>query len=145
VLGVRDGVASVDKVRDGVAGERFPFSLEPIEIGTDCDGDPVMTCLLNATDVAGPRKEREPTARNQKIVFGPLREMAIEKGNRSPGTSITPKGSLLLSMSELTDVVLPRFGEETPGYRGREKIRDALIGLQAAGFIGIHGDLVWLL
>jgi hypothetical protein len=143
VIGIQDRVATVEKVRDGVSGERFPFSLEPIEVGKDADGDPVLTCLLNATDVSAPRKDYQPTAKNQKIVIGPLREMARAKGDRSPGTSITPRGALTLSMSELIDAVIPKFGD-LPGFRAREKIMDALMGLQANGVIGVYGDLIWL-
>lgn len=144
-LFVEKGLATVRKVRDGIGGERFGFALEPVELGTDADGDPVMTCLLNWSDSAAPRKDRQPSARNQKIIYGPLRELAHEKGERSPGTSITPKGAITLSVAAVTAHVLPRFGEDTPGYRAREKVKDALMGLQAAGFIGMHGDLLWII
>ena len=34
---VSDGCATVENVRDGIPGERFPFRLEVIELGTDED------------------------------------------------------------------------------------------------------------
>ena len=145
VLRVMDGCATVEKVRDGVAGERFPFTLEPIELGTDSDGDPVMTCLLNASDTVVMSKERQPTGRNQKIVLPALRDYAAEINQRSPGTSVTPKGALTFSMNGAIEKIMPKFGGDDPAFRVREKVKDAMLGLQATGFIGVHGDLVWLL
>ena len=144
VLLVEDHVATVEKVRDGVAGERFAFTLEPIEIGTDCDGDPVITCLLNATESTVKPDNKLPAGRNQRLVLPILREMAIERSERSPGTSAIPRGVLLVSMAQAIEKIVPKFGNEDPAFRVREKIRDAMLGLQSHGFIGIHGDILWL-
>lgn len=144
VLKVADHCATVEKIRDGVAGEKFAFELEPVEIGTDADGDPVMTCLLNPADGAGKPKERTPTGRNQKIIYAPLKAFFAEHAERSPGTSAIPKGAATVSMAELIEYCLPKFGDDVKGFRAREKIKDAIMGLQAAGFIGVHGDIVWM-
>lgn len=145
VMLVEDKVASVVKVRDGLMTEKFPFTLEPVEIGVDADGDPVMTCLLNVSDAPATRKDRIPTGRNQKIVLPVLRDLATERNNRCPGTSAIPQGVLTVSMADAIERAAPKFGGEDPAYRVREKVKDAMLGLQAAGFIGVHGDLVWLL
>lgn len=146
VMSIDNRAATVEKVRDGVTGERFAFSLEPVQIGTDTDGDPVMTCLLNADDgPAQPARAKLPTGRNQRIVLPVLRTIAAERNERSPGTSAIPKGVLMASMAEVIESALPKFGDDAKGFRSREKVKDALIGLQAAGFVGIHGDRIWLL
>lgn len=147
VLLVQDKVASVEKIRDGLVAEKFQFTLDPIEIGRDADGDPVMTCLLNAADTGEPRAQRPKliTGRNQKIVIGPLRALANENNSRSPGTSITPKGALTLSMNDLIERTTPKFGSDDPAFRVREKIKDAVMSLQASGIVGVHGDLIWML
>lgn len=145
IMRVENKVATVEKVRDGVEGESFPFSLEPVEVGLDVDGDSIMTCLLNASDTMAMPRERMPTGRNQRIVLPVVREVAAERNNRSPGTSAIPKGVLLVSMNEVIERAHPKFGGDDPAFRVREKIKDAILGLQAARFVGVHGDLVWLL
>jgi hypothetical protein len=145
VLQVVECCATVEKVRDGVAGERFPFVLEPVTIGSDADGDPVITCLLNESQAAVMTSAKLPTGRNQKLVLPILRNIGTERSERSPGTSIIPKGVLLLSMTTAIEQIVPKFGTDDPKFRVREKIRDAIVGLQANGFIGVHGDIIWLL
>lgn len=145
VLQVVDGQAKVEKVRDGVSGELFPFVLEPVEIGLDADGDAVMTCLLNVAETAVKREGRAPTGQNQRLVLPALRDMAQERGERSPGTTAVPKGVLLVSMVQAIERCVPKFGGDDPAFRVREKIRTAILGLQAAGFVGVHGDIIWLL
>ena len=74
VLRVLDGCATVEKIRDGVSGERFGFTLEPIEIGQDADGDAVITCLLNMADAGaeGPKRSAPPKGRSALGLLGCL-------------------------------------------------------------------------
>jgi hypothetical protein len=48
-------------------------------------------------------------------------------------------------MTTAIEQIVPKFGTDDPKFRVREKIRDAIVGLQANGFIGVHGDIIWLL
>jgi KaiC/GvpD/RAD55 family RecA-like ATPase len=145
VMSIENRACTVEKVRDGLEGERFPFSLEPVLIGHDADGDAVYTCLLNCETSSARPSERMPTGRNQKLVLPILRELAQECNDRSPGTSAIPKGVLMLSMNAAIEKITPRFGGEDAGFRVREKIKDAILSLQAANFVGVHGDIVYLL
>lgn len=144
VISVQDNAGTVEKVRDGVAGERFGFALEPIEIGTDADGDPVMTCLLNhADDADTPQKRGEPSGKNQRIVLKEIRGLAAEVTG-SPGTSEIPAGARVIRFADLVEKALPRFAG-LEGFRAKARIVDAVSSLQASGFVGVHGELVWLL
>jgi len=146
VLRIMDGVATVDKVRDGVAGERFAFTLEPIELGLDADGDPVMTCLLNAADSSSSKpKSRAPiSGKNQKVLIGPLRELVAEAGQSMPGTSAIPQGVRAVSFEALVQRALPKF-PGTDEWRAKQRITEAVMGMQANGHIGVHGDWLWLI
>jgi KaiC/GvpD/RAD55 family RecA-like ATPase len=143
VLRVMDNTATVEKVRDGVAGERYPFALEPIEIGVDADGEPVITCLLNASDTAAPSKRPEPTGKNQKIVLKELRGLAPDC-DIAGGTSAIPKGVRLIPFERLADRAVNKF-VGMPQFKARGRITEALSSLQASGYIGVHGDQIWLL
>ena len=139
-----EDTATVEKVRDGVAGERFGFELQPIEIGTDSDGDAVYTCLLNASDAAPKAQTKQPSGANQKVVLPVIQALSAESSERSPGSSTIPKGVMLVSLKDITERSIQRFGGDDPDWRVRSKIKTAVIGLQANGLVGIQGDLVWL-
>ena len=65
-------------MRDGDAfTDLFAFTLRPVELGRDGDGDPVRTCVIDSSDEAGTRRVREQRKRtdlgkNQKIVVQTL-------------------------------------------------------------------------
>lgn len=142
VLLVEDKVASVEKVRDGLMTEKFPFTLEPVEIGLDADGDPVMTCLLNAADTVAPTARGEPAGKNQRIVLKELRSLS-PAGQQSPGTSQIPKGVMLVRFEDLAEKAVAKFaGMDRAKARGR--ISDALSSLLASGYVGVQGELIWL-
>ena len=91
VIALNDKVATVEKVRDGVAGEQFPFRLEVIELGSDADGDPVTTCILEPTDAGTgePIKRKKLTA-NTQVVLDALRTALDQHGETLPATSVLP-------------------------------------------------------
>lgn len=144
VLRVEDGAATVEKVRDGVSGERLPFTLSPIEIGTDADGEPVFTCLLSTSDAPAKKKERPaPAGKNQKIILKEIQ--ALEpSAEPAPGTSEIPKGVRLIHFDDLVAKATPRFTGVEP-FRVRARIAEALTSLQASGHIAAHKELIWLL
>lgn len=48
------------KVRDGESHkDLFAFTLRPVELGTDQDGDAVMTCVVDSADEAGTKRARQ--------------------------------------------------------------------------------------
>ena len=145
VMCVSDRVARLEKVRDGVAGEQFPFSLEPVTLGEDADGDPITTCLLSHADQGSmPKIKRVPAGRNQKVVLEPLKALIHKSGQRSPGTSVIPAGVMMVTINELCERMQPEYPDLKP-HRVRQKVSEALIGLKAAGHVGQYGEFVWIL
>ncbi len=53
-------VAKIVKQKDGPEGEEFPFTLRQVEIGTDDEGDPITSCLVIPSEVAGGPTLKEP-------------------------------------------------------------------------------------
>lgn len=62
-------VARITKQKDGEDGAEFPFVLRPVDLGTDPDGTPISSCVVEHVTSLSPQKLREPTGRNQKIVI----------------------------------------------------------------------------
>lgn len=145
VIQIVPGIATVEKVRDGVAGERFGFHLEPVEIGIDSDGDPVRTCLFNALGEA-------PSATPKKVLIkgiaamaiGALREVLEAQAQELPETSTIPKGARGVKIEQWRERFRLRYGDEHDAaarakafYRAKE----ALLGARA---IAISDPWVWV-
>lgn len=135
--------ATVQKSRDGVAGEVFPFTLEPVDLGVDADGDSVTTCLLNVSDFTIARKRPEPTGKNQKLLLAAIRELVTESGKPMPGTSAIPPGAKAISYADLCARMVPKY-PDLEAFRVRARVGESLRSLTAAGFTGMHSDYVWL-
>ena len=143
VILVDNHCGTVQKVRDGVAGERFPFRLEPVTLGEDYEGDPITTCLIQESDQGQQAQRKPPTAKNQKIVFIQIQTLVEERGQLMPGTSAIPQGVKAISFEALVE----RCATKMPGlplFRVRAKVSDAVSSLQATGHLGVQNDLVWL-
>lgn len=144
VLRIDDNVASLDKVRDGVAGERFPFSLQPIDIGEDQDGEMLTTCLLDiAENGAQPKREIKGLGKNQKPILDALRSLVAASGARSPGSSVIPPGVLTVSFLDLCGRMESKYPGLKP-WQVKKRVGEAITGLDNAGHAGVHGDLLWL-
>ncbi len=87
VISVIDKVASVEKSRDGVQGENFPFALDVVELGQDADGDVVTTCIVRHLDDAPARRRAPALSGVAKVALQALQESISDHGEPMPGTS----------------------------------------------------------
>jgi KaiC/GvpD/RAD55 family RecA-like ATPase len=56
----KERILRTGKVRDGNAfSDLFAFSLRPVDLGIDQDGDPVRTCVVDGLDAAGTQRARQ--------------------------------------------------------------------------------------
>lgn len=142
VLKVMDGCATVEKVRDGVAGERFGFSLEPVEIGLDSDGEQVFTCLLNHSDATNAPKPA-PVKGRSALGLQSLREAIGEHGQVMGGTSTIPKGVRAITLTQWRERFDLRYGKDdkTPARQAFYKARESLL---SSKLIAISDPFVWL-
>jgi hypothetical protein len=144
VLRISDHLAVVEKVRDGVAGEQFPFSLEPIDLGTDADGDELTTCILSHEGSNIPRKPNlKGLGKNQRLVLEYLRPLIAETGQRTGGTSVIPDGVLTASFNALCERMVGLYPTLKP-WQVKKRVNEAVLGLQASGHAAMHNDYVWL-
>lgn len=143
VICIDNHVATVEKVRDGVAGERFPFRLNSVILGEDIDGDEITTCLIEEADQGKLGRNAGPTGKNQKIVYKNLKELMIEIGVQMPETSAIPNGVKAVKYADLKERCLPKFPGTEP-FRVTARISEAVSSLQASGHVGVHGDFLWL-
>lgn len=142
VVCVADGTATVEKSRDGVSGETFPFELSVIDLGVDQDGDAITTCVVKARAASSSNKRKEPAGRNQQLVWRTLQDVIAESGEIMPETSAIPNGVRAATFDALCAQAVPKF-PGVPAWRAKDRISQALVSLQAARLVGVHGDYVW--
>jgi hypothetical protein len=139
----------VEKVRDGVAGEAFPFELEVVDLGADEDGDAVTTCLaVTAEAVPAGRQALPPRALSgvAKTALQALHEAASEHGERMVGTSTIPAGVVAVRIERWAERFDLRYGAE--GDRSSEAVRKAFQrgreALLKASAVGISKPYAWV-
>lgn len=143
VLGVSEHVAAVEKVRDGVSGERFPFSLEVVELGLDADGDAVTTCLLLPQADDAPLARKKDIRGIASIALDCLRTEISLSGQALPETSSIPRGTKAVQLDQWRARFRVRYGEDNdPRVRAKSfwRAKDALL---AAGAIQLSDPWVW--
>lgn len=149
VLAVGDGVATVEKQRDGVAGERFPFRLEVVELGTDPDGDPITTCLVAHQDaVQAPTRDKAIALSGVAMVaLQALHEAVGEYGEAMGGSSTIPAGVRAVKLDDWRTRFRLRYGSDGEGQRDQDAIRQAFKRareqLLKAGKVGISHPYCW--
>jgi hypothetical protein len=139
---------TVVKVKNGEAGGRFGFTLDPVGLGVDMDGDAITTCVVCEADApsrGGARGRPKLTAR-QAIMLRAL-HLCVEAGQLSPvlpGPGISPD-----TMGVLRPLVKERAmregftdGDEPP-QTVRRALNEAISGLIAKQQVRCQGDHLW--
>jgi hypothetical protein len=120
--GGEEKILRTGKVRDGDGNaDLFAFTLRPVELGTDPDGDPVRTCVVDSKDEAATKQARRRRkgaglGKNQKAVLRALEE----RGGRMPRIDLAHK---------LKDEGMPR-----------NRVHDAIATLLDSGMLVAHND-----
>jgi len=150
VISVVERVATVEKVRDGVAGERFPFALDVVDLGADADGDPVTTCVVRHLDEAEPgRRPIRALSGVAKVAMQALSEAVADQGVSMPGTSTIPSGVRAVTIDVWRAQFRLRYGTEGDGS-GRaggavkmafRRAREQLARVEA---VGVSDPYVWV-
>lgn len=149
VIGINDHIATVEKVRDGVAGEQFAFSLEGVTLGEDADGDPVTACLLQHTDdVPTSRKPQRKLSGVASVALQALNEAITEHGQRMPATSTIPAGVHAVTLEQWRERFRIRYGSDPDGeQRGKRTVNLAFQRgreqLAKADAVAISDPYVW--
>jgi len=150
VISVVDRVATVEKSRDGVAGEQFPFNLEVVNLGEDQDGDPVTTCIVTPTDAAPRQPGAAKLSGVARIALQSLREAIADHGQTMPGTSTIPGNIRAVRIEQWRVQFRLRYGtDDDGGERDVETIKKAFQrgreALHKEQAIGISNPYAWAL
>ena len=136
-------VATLEWMKDGPEGEATVSTLKVIEVGTDEDGEPVTSCIVEPSDGA-PGGSRKPKKINPaaKQALALMQEAMVDYATPAPATAHAPEGVL-----GVTKVLWRSYCENggiiNPHGNPREQLRRIIVTLKDAGLIGVWDDFVW--
>jgi hypothetical protein len=131
----------MEKAKDGEDGEGEAFRLSVVDLGTDDEGEPQTSCVVEPDESAerGPRLAL-PQGGNQKVVLNALREMVGKVSTF--GMHGAPNHVPCVQTEHAVEWIAPRLTCE-PG-RKKERTRQALTGLINAGVVVSREGWLWL-
>jgi hypothetical protein len=140
--------ATVAKQRDHRIGDLFAFRLIPVEIGTDENGEPVTSCVVEPETGSVVRTEakrqRDPKA--AQIALRALAEAVDEQGAVPPSSNHIPTRIKVVSVSVWRQQAYLRgistSSEERARQQAFKRASEHLIGVNR---VGIWDDQVWLI
>lgn len=138
--------AMVTKQRDYNGGETFAFSLKPIELGTDQDGDTVTSCVVEPADseeFKALKRAKKGLGGNQKILAETFDQMIAESIARpNPGGLGMPDAGKFwaVRMEDFRAACMGKFAVENK----RGAWRDAWKAVsEGRGLFCAASEMVW--
>jgi hypothetical protein len=142
----------IRKLRNGQAGKTFRFNTKVLQLGSDDDGDPITTRVIewipsgeqNATEATKPRwtTTLEPL---RKALMTLLSEQSHSKypfGQAGPVVNSVNREAL---RAEFFRWVTVNSSQEKGADAKRKKFNRALDAATTARLIGVSGGMVWLI
>lgn len=140
----------VAKGRDDADGQEYGFMLKVVELGTDDDGDPVTTCLVE--EAIAPQRERAPAKLSdfQHLVLknamnllsdGHHTELNVRPRAGMPGVTAVRRDLLRRELQK--NGCLESQNGETLTRKDIGKVRDALVSLERKGVLCTTDEWVW--
>lgn len=141
---IADGKIVFAVQRDYPGGETFAFGLEPVELGRDEEGDPIVSCIVVEREVprGSAAKPKEPRGTNQKLALAALRDAIREHGEQAPASLGIPSSTRVVRV-DLWETRFVGRGTFDPKHR-KTRFREAANALAASGFVVISGEWAWL-
>jgi hypothetical protein len=134
--------ARVTKQRDLPTDGVFAFTLLPVDLGDDDDGDPVSSCVVVPASVEG-RDRRPSLTPGEERALALLRDAVIREGVGAPPTDHFPRGVSVVSVDVFREY-LERGGvldKDASGHRVQwKRVREALL---AKGYAGSWEGWIW--
>ena len=90
--------AEVELFKDGEAGLQFASHLVQVEIGVDGDGDPVTSCIVEATEGVAPEKARKLPPKAAQTALRALQKAIEEVGELAPPSNTIPSSGRVVTV-----------------------------------------------
>jgi AAA domain len=139
--------ATITKQRDGDSGKVFAYSLKVIEIGTDDDGDPITSCVVETEDAPASVKGGKKIVGQKGLALKVLRELIDEHGEPPPPSNQIPQIQTIKVVR--ANLWRTHFIKRNPSTSDKpdsisRAFRRAVTDLQNDDAIGVYEEVVWL-
>ena len=135
---------TVERMKDGGEGAVLASKLEPIDVGTDRDGDTITSCVI--VPVEG-NTIRAITSRKlsdrQRLALDALTNCATDHGKPPPAAFGLPSGLIAVDQNQWREEMHRRGVLDRDAKNPREAFRQIRESLQARQLIGVRDELVW--
>jgi hypothetical protein len=136
-------VATVEWMKDGPEGDTIVSRLEPVDVGTDQDGDKITSCVVVPADASEVRAAtNRKLSDRQRLALDALAERA-DRGKPPPPSFGLPDGLIAVSVDDWRAELYSRGVLDRDAKSPREDFRRVKSSLQARGLIGERDGLVW--
>jgi hypothetical protein len=137
-------LATVVHAKDDADGMRWAFTLEKVELGTDDDGDPITTLLVNeAAEPPAAAEKTEPLSDNEQIGMRTLR--AAMKAHAILATVGEDHSERAVVTEADWRAWYYREGKPGESQDTKKKAFQRIVaGLQAKGLISSRDNFIWL-
>jgi hypothetical protein len=134
-------VVTVEWLKDGAEGETIVSRLDMVEVGTDSDGDPITSCVVEAVEGG---EAQQPTTRKlsdrQSLALGALAECASTPAAAGLGL---PAGTRMVKSEEWRSEILARGVLDRDAKNPRQDWKRLRQELAARHLIGERDGMVW--
>jgi hypothetical protein len=127
-------------MKDGPQGDEFTSKLMVVELGTDDDGDPITSCVVEPVDGLTPKRATTKATKLTKgatIALAALHETIDECGEIPPASNHIPAGVKCVTLDQWRDYAARRGisnGDTKDALRKAfSRASDALIADKLAG------------
>lgn len=136
-------VAKIEKQKDGEEGLTVAFTLEPVAVGDDLDGEEVHSCIVRYTDAPKRRARLGPV---QHRVLEGIRIVIDQEGTANAGGTGNPEPGArrFVSVDRAREFCRLREVDEDP-KKVAKRVCQAFEHLARNGVICINDGNVWLI
>lgn len=132
--------ATATKQRDMECGFTFSYKIKGIEIGTDCDGDPITSAVLVPTEPVTPRPKLSP---QQMIAMRALDDALAHHGEKRHGDMYPPNRNCVSLETWKQYCQRHHLTEGDDSSAFRQAFGRAWKALQEKGLVGVIDGFAW--
>ena len=137
-------IVTVELAKDFAEGTEIVSRLEPVELGADADGDPIMSLVVVPSE--GSPTKRATTRKlsdRQRLALAALDECACNLGKAAPASFQLPAGIKVVPLAAWRDELYAKGVLDRDAKNPREEFKRVRMQLQARSLIGVNDELVW--
>jgi hypothetical protein len=138
-------LVTVEWMKDGPEGDIIASRLEPVEVGTDADGDAITSCVVVPADPAAIHSaSNRKLSDRHKLGLAALTECILTAGKPVPISFQLPETTNAVTADEWREELFRRGTLDREAKNPRADFKRIREGLQARHLIGQRDGLVWV-